>query len=138
MEYRHLIGNPKYRETWQKSYGNEVGQLAQGMPARVKDTDTMFFIRKTDMPAQQWRDTTHGHIVVSYRPWKDDPNRTRLTVGGNNINYSGNCGQPTVSLLTVNLPKNSTISTKNARYMTIDIKDFYLKTPMEKYKYMRL
>ena len=27
VEYCHLIGNPKYRELWQHSYGNEVGQL---------------------------------------------------------------------------------------------------------------
>ena len=32
MEYRHLIGNPEYRELWQNSYGNELGRLAQGMP----------------------------------------------------------------------------------------------------------
>jgi len=33
---------------------------------------------------------------------------------------------------------NSTISTKNARYMTADIKDFYLNTPMECYEYMAI
>ena len=70
---------------------------------------------------------------MSYRPSKDDPNRTRLTVRGNNIVYPGDCGTPTVSLLTVNLHQNSTISTKNARYMTIDVKNFYLNTPMERY-----
>ena len=25
IEYRHLVGNPKYRELWQYSYRNEVG-----------------------------------------------------------------------------------------------------------------
>ena len=108
------------------------------MPGRVKGTDTLFFIRKTDVRAQQWRDITYGCIVVSYRPSKDNPNRTRLTVGGNNIVYPGDCGTPTVSLLTVNLHQNSTISTKHARYMTIDVKNFYLNTPMEVYEYMRL
>jgi len=33
---------------------------------------------------------------------------------------------------------NSTISTKNARYMMANIKDFYLNTPMEQYKYMAI
>ena len=32
MEYCHLIGNPKYRELWKNSYGNELGRLAQGIP----------------------------------------------------------------------------------------------------------
>ena len=49
MEYCHLIGNPKYRELWQHSYGNEVGQLAQGMPGRVEGTDTIFFIHRKEV-----------------------------------------------------------------------------------------
>ena len=48
MDYRRLIGNPKYRKVWQTSYGNEVGQLAQGMPGRVEGTDTIFFIHKNE------------------------------------------------------------------------------------------
>ena len=85
MEYRHLVGNPKYRKTWQKSYGDEVGRLAQGMPERVEGTDTLFFIRKIDVPTQRWRDITYRRIVVSYRPSNENQNRMRLTVGGNNI-----------------------------------------------------
>ena len=33
---------------------------------------------------------------------------------------------------------NSVISTPNAKSMTIDIKYFYLNTPMSRYEYMRL
>jgi hypothetical protein len=69
---------------------------------------------------------------------KSDPYRTRLTVGGDRVNYPGDCGTPTVDLLTVKLLLNSVISTPNAKFMTIDIKDFYLNTPMPRYEYMRL
>ena len=69
---------------------------------------------------------------------KNDPNRTSLTVGGDKVNYPGDCGTPTVDLLTVKLHLEITISTTGARYMTIDIKDFYLMTPMARYEYMRL
>ena len=31
LEYRHLIKRPEYQEVWEKSYGNEIGRLAQGM-----------------------------------------------------------------------------------------------------------
>ena len=82
MKYHHLVGNPEYYKTWQKSYGDKVGRLDQGMPGRVEGTGTLFFIRKTDVPNQRWRDITYERIVVSYRPSKDDPNRTCLTVGG--------------------------------------------------------
>mgnify|MGYP006202481245 FL=1 len=30
------------------------------------------------------------------------------------------------------------ISTQNARYMTIDVKNFYLNTPMVRYKYVQI
>ena len=46
MEYRHLIGDPKYREIWGQAYGNELGSLAQGMEGHVKGTNTIFFIPK--------------------------------------------------------------------------------------------
>jgi hypothetical protein len=37
---------------------------------------------------------------------------------------------PTAELLTVKLLINSIISTQGAKFVTMDIKDFYLNTPM--------
>jgi hypothetical protein len=45
---------------------------------------------------------------------------------------------PTAKLTTAKCVLNSTISTPNARFMVADIKYFYLNTPLEPYKYMRL
>jgi hypothetical protein len=59
-------------------------------------------------------------------------------MGGNLINYPGDCGTPTADLLTVKLLLNSVISTPYARFMCIDIKDYYLCTPMSQYKYIRM
>jgi hypothetical protein len=67
-----------------------------------------------------------------------DPYRTRITMGGNLINYPDGCGTPTANLLTVKLLFNSIISTPNCKFMTIDIKDFYLMTPMDRYEYFRM
>ena len=61
-----------------------------------------------------------------------------MTVGGNLINFPGDCGTPTADMLTVKLLINSTISTKGAKVMTIEISNFYLNTPMERPGYMRL
>ncbi len=44
----------------------------------------------------------------------------------------------TADLLTIKLLINSIISTQGAKFMTLDIKDFYLNTPMARYKYMQL
>ena len=107
------------------------------MPGRVKGTDTIFFIDKADIPADQWKDVPYGRIFVSYRPENSDPNRTRLTVGGKIVNYPGECGTLTMDILTVKLLLNSTIYTPGAPLMTLDIKYFYLTNPMEQYKYMQ-
>ena len=77
-------------------------------------------------------------MVVAYRTKKYDPYQTRLTVGGNLIAYPGDCGTPTIDLLTVKLLLNGIIYTLGAKFMTIDIKDFYLNTLMARYEYMRL
>ena len=54
------------------------------------------------------------------------------------MHYPGNTGTPTANLLTAKLLINSIISTAGAKFMTMGIKDFYLNTPMARYKYMRL
>ena len=59
-------------------------------------------------------------------------------MGGNLVNYPGDCGTPTADLLTVKLLLNSVISTPNAKFMTLDLKDFYLMTPMKRYEYFRM
>jgi hypothetical protein len=59
-------------------------------------------------------------------------------MGGNLLHYPGNCGTPTVDMITVKLHLNSIISTKNACYCTIDLKDFYFNTPMDQLEYMHM
>ena len=137
MEMRHLMKNPKYSKLWRKSYTKELGRLAQGIPG-TKGTNTIVFIKYDDIPLDRQRHVMYGKTVCTYRPEKDDPNRTRLTVGGNRIEYPGDVSTPTVDMMTVKMHLNSVISTKGARYCTIDLKDFYLNTPMERPKFMRL
>ena len=93
-------------------------------------TDTMVFIDRSSIPEDRWKDVTYSRIVANYRPEKEDPNRIRLTVGGNRINFPGDCGTPTTDMCTFKLLLNSIVSTQGAMFMTIDIKDFYLNTPM--------
>ncbi len=61
-----------------------------------------------------------------------------MVAGGNRVHYPGDARTPTANLLTVKILINSTVSTPNAKYMTMDIKNFYLNTPMAWYKYMQL
>ena len=131
LEYRHLLKHPKYKDIWSKSFGTEIRRLAT-------TTETIAFMSKEMIPQNRRKDITYGRIVCTHRSEKTDPYRTRITMGGNLINYPDNCGTPTADLLTVKLLFNSIISTPNCKFMTIDIKDFYLMTPMDRYEYFRM
>jgi hypothetical protein len=77
-------------------------------------------------------------VVCEVCPEKDDPDRTRITIGGNRICYPGNVSTNTASLELVKLLLNSVLSRKGARFSTIDIKNFYLDTPMPDPEYVRI
>ncbi len=135
LEYRHLIKSEKYSRIWERSNANELGRLFQGI-RDIPGTDTCFFIRKSQVPKHK-RDT-YGRIVCNVRPQKKEIYRTRLTVGGNLIDFPGNKSTPTADLLTAKLLINSTISTPGAVFLGIDLANFYLNTPMADPEYMRL
>jgi hypothetical protein len=131
LEHQHLLKHPKYKEVWCKSFGKEIWHLAT-------TTETIAFMEKQQIPQLRRKDITYGRIVCFYCSEKKDPYRTRITMGGNLVNYPNDCGTPTADLLTIKLMFNSIISTLNAKFMTIDIKDFYLMTPMDWHKYFRM
>ena len=136
QEYRHLLKGSE-KDIWTKSFANELGRLAQGVGTRMPSgTDTIFFIDKKQVPHD--RTVTYGRIVATIRPQKTETHRTRLTVGGDRLDYPGEVSTPTAKLTTAKCLLNSTISTPDARFMGVDIKDFYLNTPLERYEYMRL
>jgi hypothetical protein len=135
LEYHHLLKHPKYRDIWLVSAANEFGRLAQGIGGWVAGTDTMFFIQKHQVP--QGRKVTYPRVVCQIRPEKSETHRTRITAGGNLLDYLGDISTETASLETVKILPNSTISTPNARFMCMDAGNFYLNTPLDIFEYMK-
>ena len=70
LNYRQLINHPKLGEQWQTSSANEFGRLAQGIGGRVKGTNTIFFIKKEDIPEERMKDITYGKFVCNVKPEK--------------------------------------------------------------------
>jgi hypothetical protein len=73
---------------------------------------------------------TYGSFVVDIKDHKEEKERTRLTVGGNQIEYPGDKSTRTAGLTTAKNLINSVISTLGAKFLVIDIKKFYLNTPL--------
>ncbi len=136
--YRQLIQNPKYKKDWNILPANEFVQLAQGVGGRIKGTNTIKFIYKQKVPQGKVKDVTYGQFVCTERPEKKEKNRTRFTIGGNQINYPGEVATPTADLLVSKILFNSTISTPGAKLMTMDISNFYLNLPLPRPEYIRI
>ena len=98
----------------------------------------MFFTTKNRIPKD--RKITYAKFICNIRPQKPDTHSIHLTAGGDKLDYPGDPSYPAVSLLNVKIHINSTISRakNNKRYMCIDIKNFYLGTPMKYFQYMRI
>ena len=77
-------------------------------------------------------------VVCEYRPKKEDPNCTRITLAGGHIKYPGDLGTPTGSLDLVKTIINSVLSRRNARFVCFDGANFYLQTPMANPEYVRI
>ena len=120
---------------WQASNADEIGRLAQGY-GTVKGTNTIFFIDRSAIPKD--RRITYLRVVSAMRPEKEKPYRIRWTVGGDKIDYPYDVSTKTADLTTAKLLINSVVSTPNAKFLTADLKDFYLGTPMSRYEYMRV
>jgi hypothetical protein len=68
---------------------------------------------------------------VDTKDHKEERERTRLTVGGDQIEYPGDKSTRTEGLTTAKILINSVISTKGAQFMVIEIKKKYLNTPLD-------
>lgn len=93
---------------WNKSLGNEVGCIAQGIPGRVKGNDTVEYIPKSAVPLN--KKVTYANFVCNIRPNKAEVHRVRLTVGGDQMEYTYDTTSLAASLLETKLLISSVIS----------------------------
>ena len=138
LEYHHLIApNASTRNDWLKGMANELGRLANGCGTRVpKGTNTIEFIPFQQVPTN--KTVTYARIVSEIRPDKPDPNRVRITAGGNLIYYPQDKSTPVADITTAKLLFNSTISTPGAKFLGLDIANMYLETPLKDPEFMRM
>ena len=136
--YKRLINDPITRKIWLEAMAKELGRLAQGYKD-TKGTNTVEFMDHDEIAKiPKGKVVTYARIVVDYRPQKSDPNRVRITAGGNLINYPHELTTRTADITTSKIMWNSTISTPGARYACSDAKNFYLATPLDDPEYMRI
>jgi hypothetical protein len=137
LEHCQLQCNTWYKATWDTLYTNELDRVCQGISSgespiakHVAGTYTFFCIDYHDILVHKRKEICHTMVVCEVSPEKDDPSCTWNTIGGNRICYPGNVGTNTALLEILKLPLNSVLSQKGPHFSSINLKNFYLDTPM--------
>ncbi len=139
--YIKLMNDLATAKVWQTAFGKDFGGMAQGDNKMVqKGTNTMFVMTREDIAHAHaaGKFFTYANPVVDYCPQKEDPYRIRITAGGNLVTYEGTASVRTANLDMAKMHWNSVISTKKARYMCLNIKNFYLTAKLEYFEYMKM
>jgi len=134
------MNDPATMEIWQTAFGKDFGGMAQGdNKTGQKGTNAIFVMTHAEIPLIPTdRTITYMRVVVDFCPQKADPHCICITAGGNLINYPGELTMRTADLTTSKLMWNSVLSTEGAKYMCLDIKNFYLTAPLDWYEYMKM
>jgi hypothetical protein len=138
--YKKMMIDPTTMEIWQTAFGKDFVGMVQGdNKTGQKGTNAIFVMTHADiLLIQADRTITYARVVVDFRPQKIDPNCIRITTGGNLINYPGELTTRTADLTTSKLMWNTVLSTEGAKYMCLDIKNFYLTAPLDRFEYMKM
>jgi hypothetical protein len=137
--YYRQLNSLKYKKAWSLSAANKFGQQANGIGGRIKNpTNTIKFISQHKVPADRRKDVRYRQSVCLVRPEKAEPNQMQFMVGGNRINYPGKVATPTAEMIVAKMLFNSVISTKGARFMAMDISNFYLMSPLHHANFIQI
>ena len=122
-----------------------MGRLCQGVGVgknvkgqRVSSTNTFHAILFDDIPQDRRKEITYISFVCEVCQQKENPNRTRITIEGNQICYTGVTGNNTKSLELLNLLITSVLSLKDYKFSSFNVKNFCFGTPIDRPEYVKI
>jgi len=135
-KYTKLMNDPALKDLWVLAMSKELQHLAQGKEGITVGTNTIFYLTHDEIrripkdrtvtyarivideirriPKDQT--VTYARIVINHRSQKDDPNRVRIMVGGNLIDYPYKLTTQTADMVSAKIMWNSVISTPGAKF----------------------
>ena len=105
----------------------------------IRTSKTLVPIPRDSVPTDRRRDVTYYNPQVKEKvdAAGNKTFRVRGTAGGDRITYPGEVSAQVADLDAVKILLNSVVS-DNAQWLTADIKDYYLGTPLSRYEYIRI
>ena len=137
LTYRSAVNGPHSTE-WRAMDGAEISRLI--------DSKTIAPIHRSDCPAHRLADITYYKPVVKEK-WNSCAltidRRIRGTIGGDRIHYPDDVSTATADMFTVKALIHCVVSDRHTkgtdtRFATLDIKDFYLGTPLKRKEYVTI
>ena len=129
LKYRSAKSGPNTVQ-WQQAESEEI--------QRLLDTATIKAIHAAQQPIERKGESTYYNPQVKEKSVDGATTyRVRGTIGGDRINYPGPTTARTAAMPLVKLLLQSVVS-DNSRFLTLDIKDFYLNTPLDRPEYLRI
>jgi hypothetical protein len=127
--YRTLVKGPD-REHWERAFEEEIVRLV----------DTTKSIKwKVDGILPNGRTATYANTVGYKKIINGTPVfRVRLAFGGNLSDYDGERSSSMVDITTVKVAFNHLVSDENLDYCTLDLKDMYLQSKLDRPEFMRM
>ena len=118
--------------SWQSAHIDELDRL-------LGTTNTMHAIQPDEQPMDRRKDTTYYNPQIKEKVAPDGTRtfRVRGTAGGDRINYPGDVSSSCADVAVVKTLIQSVVS-DDAHWLTADIKDYYLMTPLTRSEYIRI
>ena len=133
-----LSGNPlKYSVAVRGPDAVHWLQAAHEEFDRLIESNTIEFISHKKLP----RGRTAAYYNPQVRTKEKEgviERRVRGTIGGDKVDYDGETKALTATMEEVKILLNSTVSTPGAEFIALDIRNFYLGTPLLRKEYMRI
>ena len=82
--------------------------------------ETFRVIRYEDVPTDRRKEVTYTKVVCKVRFQEDNPNRIRITIGGNIIIYPGDVANPTDPLKLTKITINNVLSRHGVNFACFD------------------
>ncbi len=126
------MDDPALKGLWVPAMSKELHHLAQRKEGVTVGTNTIFYLTHDEIRRIPKDCTiTYARIIIDHCPKKDDPNRVRITIGRNLIDYHYKLTTRTANMVSAKIMWNSVISTPGAKFGGMDIKNMYLKTTLD-------
>ena len=123
---------------WNQALTHKFSCLIQSNYNNECCTDAMDFIHPSKiLPNEK---ITYALFVCDHRPLKPEKWTTHLVIGGDKLPCYDGAGSPGANLIKTKRLLNSVISDahQEACFMTLDLKDHYLVSPMPNPAYMKI